>query len=160
MWTDEPNRVQFTSISSIKWIHIFLTYSLRFEEQTNIKHRYKKDLSTTFLEPNTKVFGIDLILLVWKTFFKYKYNLDDCGLIYQLGFNESLTIQSQGYPFSYKLNQYCTYLIQAEEKRKIKLTILDLDLEDNERHDLCIDYLELRYFNLGQPGPKCVKVLK
>ena len=29
-----------------------------------------------------------------------------------------------------------------------------MNIEDNERHDSCNDYLEIRYFNLGQPGPK------
>ena len=27
------------------------------------------------------------------------------------------------------------------------ITILDLNIEDNERHDSCNDYLEIRYFN-------------
>lgn len=34
---------------------------------------------------------------------------------------------------------------------KIHIEILDLSIEDNQKHDSCNDYLELRYFNLAQP---------
>jgi hypothetical protein len=34
------------------------------------------------------------------------------------------------------------------------IKILDLDIEDSPGKDYCNDYLELRYFNLAQPGPK------
>lgn len=37
---------------------------------------------------------------------------------------------------------------------KIEIMVTDLSIEDNDRHDSCNDFLEVRYFNLGQPGPK------
>jgi hypothetical protein len=37
---------------------------------------------------------------------------------------------------------------------KINIKILDLSIENNLNNDSCNDYLEIRYFNLGQPGPK------
>jgi len=44
--------------------------------------------------------------------------------------------------------------LKTPEYMRIKLDILDLNIEDNDRHDICYDYLEIRYFNPGQPGPK------
>ena len=37
---------------------------------------------------------------------------------------------------------------------KFQIDVIDLNIEDNIRHDSCNDYLEIRYFNIGQPGPK------
>ena len=85
-----------------------------------------------------------------------------------------LYLQSPSYPSFYNLNQKCTYLVKvseaefkaslvkliyllflkAPENFKLQITIIDLSIEDNDRHDSCNDYLEIRYFNLGQPGPK------
>ncbi len=50
--------------------------------------------------------------------------------------------------------------IKAPDNLKIYLKIVDLDIEDNDKHDYCNDYLEVRYFNLGQPGPKFCGNLK
>lgn len=65
-----------------------------------------------------------------------------------------MILKSPGYPENYKLNQYCAYLIKSPNATKIQIAFIDLNIEDNDRHDTCNDYLEIRYFNVGQPGPK------
>lgn len=52
-------------------------------------------------------------------------------------------------------------MIQTSPKLRLKIVFINLDLEDNDHHDQCNDYLEIRYFNIGQPGPKyCGKMEK
>ena len=67
---------------------------------------------------------------------------------------DEVTLKSPGYPTNYELNQYCAYLLKSPNGTKIKIAFVDLNIEDNERHDTCNDYLEIRYFSVGQPGPK------
>ncbi|CAF0722715.1 unnamed protein product [Brachionus calyciflorus] len=118
-----------------------LKKNLEFEQELS-RRTYKKDLSTQELIPS------DLLI-------------DKCGGVYMLEANQSTTIQSPGYPISYPINLYCSYLIKTRDDLKLQISIYFLDLEDNDRHDQCIDYLEIRYFNLGQPGPKyCGKLQK
>lgn len=71
-----------------------------------------------------------------------------------MGRGDEVTLTSPGYPISYQLNQYCAYLFKSPPGTKLKIGFVDLNIEDNERHDTCNDYLEIRYFNVGQPGPK------
>jgi hypothetical protein len=44
--------------------------------------------------------------------------------------------------------------MKAQQNNKIQIDVVDLKIEDNSNHDGCNDYLEIRYFNIAQPGPK------
>ena len=54
------------------------------------------------------------------------------------------------------MNLRCNYYITSPQDTKIKIKLLDIDLEDSSNH-ICIDGLEIRYYSLGQPGPVYVK---
>lgn len=65
--------------------------------------------------------------------------------------NETAIITSPNYPFNYSNNMECSYLLQTEKQRKLKINIKFLELESTFLN-LCPDSLEIRYFALGQTG--------
>lgn len=46
------------------------------------------------------------------------------------------------------------YKNKAPESNRIKIDFLDIRIEANTHQELCNDYLEIRYFQVSQPGPK------
>jgi hypothetical protein len=82
--------------------------------------------------------------------------LQSCGGTYEMSYTRQTTfIQSPNYPKQYPTSLKCTYLFKSPQQTKILLRFLDLDLEQT-KIDSCVDSIEARYYNLGQPGPVLV----
>lgn len=77
----------------------------------------------------------------------------DCGGQFNLNQTiQQIRVISPNYPQQYPTNKKCYYLIRSPTETKISLRIIDLDLEVSEKN-ICVDYIEMRYFSFGQPGP-------
>jgi hypothetical protein len=65
---------------------------------------------------------------------------------------QQIRVTSPNYPQQYPSNKICNYLIRSPNGTNISLRIVDIDLEVSQK-SICVDYIEMRYYSFGQPGP-------
>ncbi|XP_062615553.1 zinc metalloproteinase nas-36-like [Saccostrea cucullata] len=75
----------------------------------------------------------------------------DCGGIIDLDWNQYESIPSDKYPWKYRTNKRCVWMIRGPSDSNIKLTIKKLNLSVS-KGQACYHWLEIKYNLVGQSG--------
>ncbi|UJR34094.1 hypothetical protein I4U23_021504 [Adineta vaga] len=67
--------------------------------------------------------------------------------------NREASLTSPNYPNLYPSNVQCYYYIIAPSSSRVVLEFTDFNVPTSNRND-CDDTIEVRYYHLGQPGPR------